>query len=495
MAKKRIRNSGPFMDNDAKAKSGKKSIKDKDADKNRFVTKGSDLDKKQLKAFEAEINHMNMNMVDFYGKGKNWLQNNKNRTQGASFSAFNDVYQRRMLLMCMMPLQRGVSMSSISQSVGLVVGMALINKDFRENLHKAYANFKMQKLGGPAEYVAHIEKDSKLVAKIDKHLAASNGGRIPFTEQSASAMNIALAKQAYEAYRDPNQNKEDVTRNYQNAKEMLYELAKADGISKEDLDRGTNIMFTRLAEENPDMKLMYSETAYNKVVKGSPERDTYKTLDKDGNEVINERNVWNGKYIDLETQEEFDGTFDVREPMNIEDFNDKLKNDISSNLKWVEPKDFDKTANALLISSLKAKGENIRETGEYDEKLSEHLGDYISMGHIDNLKEFGDFNNMRESVAYYKSTGDKSKMGMAEAYYVAIEESLNEYAKQSSEHAKALEAWQEKIKNKEFDFQNDFKVNPEKETETEAEQENTHSNRRAAYQNFEYDDNEAGFEL
>lgn len=476
MAKKRVRMNGPFAQKEQGKRAKKKLRTENQKEKDRFVTQGSEEDKKQLDAFKLDIDRMNVDMINFYGQGKAWLQNNKDNKE-QPFQAFNDIYQRRLLLMCAMPLQRGINKESIAQSVGMAVGMALVNKQFRQNLHQSYANWQMNRAGGPNEYMLQAEKNPKMVNSINKHLLKANNGRIPFTEQSAAAMNIALAKQAYEGFRNPEMDDFDVGYNYQNAKDVLYDLAKADGISNEDLDRATRTMYGRLSQDDPVLKYMYKETAYRKVVIGDMEEDTYKQYDEYGNPTVKERYVWNGSFGDIENQQEFEGMFDVREKMTMGDFNNIVKDDMSEHLQWVEPEDFKKSGNAFFAGMIKSYGMELSQNFEYNEMMADHLVDYFSMGEYDGLKDVGEFDNISESLDYYNKTGDKSKMGMVESYYTTFEEVVSDYASKSPEHAKAVSEWYEDVKG----YQKDFQKSNEKSSDYQ---------RRPAEDNIDYDTND-----
>lgn len=480
MGNRRIRREhGPFSEETIGKRQRKKLIKESQADKDRFVTPGSVADMKQLLAFQKEIDRMNVDMVEFHGRGKAWLKEHAEKGgKGTSFQAFNDMFQRRMLMMCILPLQRGINAESLVQSVGMAVGMAIVNPDFRKNLHQAYANWQINRHGGINEYILDMENDPKAIASIDKHLAKANGGRIPFTEQSAAAMNIALAKQAYEGFRNPEMDDFDVGYAYQNAQEMLYKLAKADGISEDALDRATRVMYGRLSQVDPSLSQLYSETAYRKVVMGDMEDDEYKTFDEDGNSVIRKRYVWNGAYGDVESQQDFEGMFHVREKMDVHEFGKTIQEDMAEHLRWVKPKDFAKSGNAFFVGMMQAHGYEIPKDFPYQEKMANHMSDYFAMGAYDGIAPIGDFDSIPESLSYYQKTGDESRMGMVDRYCATMQEVIDAYAAQGSEYAEAVTSWQKDV----HDFGNDFT----QEKEAKANPSSTSSKRRPARDTIDY---------
>ena len=441
MAKKSIRNNGPFAKGKTLNNKDKKKLREfNEQEKGNFTTPGSEKDQAELKAFQAEIDKMNMDMLDFHNRGQAWMKKNQNEKKDA-FQAFNDVYQRRMLMMCILPLQRGVDAQSLAQAAGMVVGLMIVNKEFRQNVHQAIADYKINKAGGPNKYMQEAEKNPKLVNSINKHLLKAHDGRIPFTEQSAAAMNISLAKQAYEMYREPDSDKDMIKRNYEKARNTLYELSKADGISEEELDVATKTMYGRLSNVDPSLREIYKETAYREIVLGDMKKDTYIQYDENGVPTEHERNVWQGSYKDLKSNEEFSGMFNVRESMDMNSFEENLKNDVSEYLNYVDPKDFSEFGNSVMKNLFEKYGKDFPNDLEYDERVINHLSAYFEMGEVDGLKPSGDFNNIKESLNYYSQTKDKSKMGMAERYYVSTMEAMTDYARKSPEHMQAVSDW------------------------------------------------------
>lgn len=441
MTKKKIRMDGPFAEEKVKSKDKKRLREENQKEKGRFTEFGSEQDKKELEVFQKEIDRMNIDMINFHARGQGWLKENEGKQKGKSFEAFNDVYQRRMLLMCILPLQRGINAQSLIQSVGMTVGMAIANKDFRQNLHQMYANYQIDKAGGPNMYMLEAEKNPKLVNSINKHLLKANDGRIPYTEQSAAAMNIAFAKRAYEDFRNPEMDDFDVGYNYQRARDTLYELAKHDGISREDLDKATRMMYGRLSAIDPSLKYIYQETAYREVVIGDMEEDKYIQYDEYGNAVEHERDVWNGQFGDVESQQEFEGMFNIREKLNMTDFNNTVRKDIAEHLRWIEPENLEQSANAFSKVLFDISDKKFPNDLIYHEKMANHLTEYFGMGAYDGLPIVGEFNTMNDSIRYYNQTNDNSKMGMLEMYYVSMSEALKDYASQSPEHMRAVQDW------------------------------------------------------
>lgn len=455
MAKKKIRINGPFGEEKVKYRDKKRLREENQKEKGRFTEFGSEKDKKELEAFQKEIDRMNIDMINFPARGQGWLKENEGKQKGKSFEAFNDVYQRRMFLMCILPLQRGINAQSLIQSVGMTVGMAIANKEFRQNLHQMYANYQINRAGGSNMYMLEAEKNPKLVNSINKHLLKANNGRIPFTEQSAAAMNIAFAKQAYEGFRNPEMDDFDVGYNYQRARDTLYKLAERDGISREDLDKATHIMYGRLSAIDPSLKYIYQETAYREVVIGDMEEDKYIQYDEYGNAVEHERDVWNGQFRDVESQQEFEGMFHVREKLNMTDFNDIIRKDMAEHLRWVEPENLEQSANAFSKALFDIAGKKFPNDLVYHEKMADHLTEYFDMGNYDGLPIAGKFNDMNESVRYYNQTKDTSKVGMLEMYYVSMSEALKDYAYQSPEHIKAVQEWGKNFRDHVNQFEHD----------------------------------------
>lgn len=421
-----------------------------------YVEDGTDASEQQLKTFKAEMQHMNINMIDFYANGKDWLEQNQEREKGNKFQAFNNVYQRRLLIMCLMPLQRGVSSSNVMQSVGMVIGITLANKEFREDLHKLYAQYKLQRAGGINEYVNALKTDPKMVKSIDEHLAKSNGGRVPFTEQSAAAMNLILAKQAYTQFREGKKKPELIRSEYANARDVLYKLADKDGITGEKLDRATKIMYRQLSQDDMSWHSLFSEIAYNKVKQSEFKTDEYVFKTADGRSKIKTRQVWDGNFDNISTNDKFTGMFTVREPLTKQNFHDLLKTNVQEYFDNVKPENFAKAANSIILGSMQILGYNniskmaIEKEGCLD--FMNSIANQIGYGMADGVNLQGAFKNIRDAMAYYHKTHDQTKLGLIDNCYTVLEEVTNNYATKGPEYTKAVDAWQEKIKTHDFEF-------------------------------------------
>ena len=456
----------------------KKQIrKENEKVENEYLTYDSPEERAEVDEFMSNIQSVDVDMTAFQEKGQYWLMGNEDKVEGERLNEFNRIYQRRMMMMCVMPLARGVNAQNVVQSAGMAVGMAIADKKFRESLNRTYADYQRSKLGGGDKYKMFEKDNPKMVQRIEHHLAKSNGGRIPYTEQSAAAANIAMAKQAYEMMREPGVDSDDVDKRYQDSRQMLYDLAQADGIDSKQLNEATRIMYGRIQNYHPELAYIFKESAYNEVVMGDIENETYIVKTDDGRAVTKERNVWKGNYVDLDKQQEFEGMFTIRREMELKNFKESIDKDLDGHLEHVSPENFGQVANSFIVAMSGHAGysrgfgspesKEAREglsdmskaTGEWDDRMAEHYADYFEMGKIDGLPESNDFDasvhvdHARKVADEYWRRGDDSHYGMEQMATITFMEAVNKYKERSPEHFKAAQEWSKTFATQGFAYQ------------------------------------------
>lgn len=300
---------------------------------------------------DEQIMKYNHDLSDYIAQSEDWL--NQPETLGAKRDMMSEMYNRQMIMMCVIPLARGLSIDSVTQSVGVYAGICLINKDFKNSVKR-----NMNAMFGPQidAFAEEINKrygaDSilgkgadKLKKWRDNMIMQEHGGRMPYTPQSAAVQDLALHKMAFIAMREPGADIEKIKKQHTEARERLFELAERDGVSKEDICQqvrtiiGKQCMFEERQNGFTDYYQtnggrfnytagMYEETAGG----GSVYREDYHEEsvlmhDEDGKPYMKDKDVWNGEYFVRKNggEVEYEGDFTPRAPRTPQETVDRVE--------------------------------------------------------------------------------------------------------------------------------------------------------------------------
>src|SRR5699024_8761647 len=83
---------------------------------------------------DEQIMKYNHDLSDYIAQSEDWF--NQPETLGAKRDMMSEMYNRQMIMMCVIPLARGLSIDSVTQSVGVYAGICLINKDFKNSVKR-----------------------------------------------------------------------------------------------------------------------------------------------------------------------------------------------------------------------------------------------------------------------------------------------------------------------------------------------------------------------
>lgn len=285
----------------------KKILKDKSV----YLVEGSDEERRYLNQLKDDITNTDVSFMDYNASVSDISSNDYDSQMGR----MNQMYYRMMLGQCVRPLMYGVNPTSILQTVGMYAGMALVNKGFRQNCNTMI----QQQLYPVAE---------KLPIKYQKKMMLNH--ELPIGLDSAAMMHLSWTKQAYDKMREPGANVSEIMNEYAQATNALQERCQRSGISSGDLNKMVRIKVGQLAQKNPEILTLFSETAYQQVTMDDFHKETQQIQGKDGVESY-VATVWSGEFTDNtgelscnkkgepQAGAPYDGTFTPRPPCTMND--------------------------------------------------------------------------------------------------------------------------------------------------------------------------------
>lgn len=278
----------------------------KELDRN-FYKKGGIEQKKMLEDLSKEIARYDSKAIDYLSESVDWINN---QGQGETqVDMMNKMYSRYLIIECAKPIMQGRDADAVLQAMGIMVAGYLTNPEFKKTVNET-----AQKAVYP--YVKHKAEvagpDSKWRDWCDKIEATKNGGHLPLCGKSAAAMKIAIDRKFYNAMREDGADMEKLTEQYNKTRDQLYVVAKNDGVSREDLDNNVRTLFGQMQGVDPTISRMYSETAFEDVVKSG----THEVKRKDEHGKEQTQHVWDGQFEYRKGGKDYDKGFTVRRPTN-----------------------------------------------------------------------------------------------------------------------------------------------------------------------------------
>lgn len=394
-------------------------------DKEKYTVKGSEKDAIELDRFQKQIDEYYMNMSSFETNSIKWLDKNGDRE---NMQKFNAEFQKRMLVLCATPLARGVNSRNIAVSCGMFIGMALGSGGFSSLIKQKIADNKVKSKGGEMNFQDNAGNFEK--AAVEWLRKSCNGGRVPFTEESAACMNIALAREAHDKMCECNGDVKEVMKEYEKRQRILKTLCKVDGIDEEKLSKATFMMCGRLADKDPSVKALFKETSLNDNLIKTNEKITY---DKNFDEQVvttydGELLGRNGKPITK---------LNLKEPLNATKTSMLFSAILSEKLSKMSPEDFNK--NSKYFSELM---ENIDSCNfdNIDDKKVKIIAKVAAEDGVPNkiVKDL-DAEKVIKEGKMFPPYNLNHKFGISESMMLGFERALDTYSKQSPEYAKTIE--------------------------------------------------------
>lgn len=295
-----------------------------------------DAVQKTLDELNNSIENLQFDMVNFTNEGNAWLDAQGDEQQ-RSMSRMNRVYQRRLLMMCVSPLQDGITPSSLLTAASMFIGLSLGNPDMLKTMKTSVgtvlntAASEIESRGGKLG----DSGISKFLKKHgDKYLRSANNGRLPFTAETAALAHMALTREAYVEMRDGKHVPEDVKLKYEAAENTLHTLMAQDEVSMEDMRAYEKNFIGRMAMKDISVAQRYNEISYDGVApaKAKKVRETVYVKDEDGNLKPEGyyHEVWNGEFVDVKGKN-YTGTMSLREPMSEDELANRIGVDMVHN--------------------------------------------------------------------------------------------------------------------------------------------------------------------
>lgn len=295
-----------------------------------------DAVQKTLDELNNSIENLQFDMVNFTNEGNAWLDAQGDEQQ-RSMSRMNRVYQRRLLMMCVSPLQDGITPSSLLTAASMFIGLSLGNPDMLKTMKTSVgtvlntAASEIESRGGKLG----DSGISKFLRKHgDKYLRSANNGRLPFTAETAALAHMALTREAYVEMRDGKHVSEDVKLKYEAAENTLHTLMAQDEVSMEDMRAYEKNFIGRMAMKDIGVAQRYNEISYDGVApaKAKKVRETVYVKDEDGNLKPEGyyHEVWNGEFVDAKGKE-YTGNMSLREPMSEDELANRIGVDMVHN--------------------------------------------------------------------------------------------------------------------------------------------------------------------
>jgi len=295
-----------------------------------------DAVQKTLDELNNSIENLQFDMVNFTNEGNAWLDAQGDEQQ-RSMSRMNRVYQRRLLMMCVSPLQDGITPGSLLTAASMFIGLSLGNPDMLKTMKTSVgtvlntAASEIESRGGKLG----DSGISKFLRKHgDKYLRSANNGRLPFTAETAALAHMALTREAYVEMRDGKHVPEDVKLKYEAAENTLHTLMAQDEVSMEDMRAYEKNFIGRMAMKDIGVAQRYNEISYDGVApaKAKKVRETVYVKDEDGNLKPEGyyHEVWNGEFVDAKGKN-YTGNMSLREPMSEDELANRIGVDMVHN--------------------------------------------------------------------------------------------------------------------------------------------------------------------
>lgn len=253
-------------------------------DKDRMREKS---EKEQVQNILKDVEKSYVSIVDTMKRDEAWLDKNAD----VDFTVRNNarMMNQKLALCCMIPLMRGVNTETVCQSLGMVVGMSVFNKGFRQDIKDIVANGLLSTTN--LDYDTLRDNDSKLIPVIDGLFKKGRDGRVPYTDRTLAANNVALTMRYYDTMQDMSLSEEErsnITDNFLKQRKELYDLGEIDGISARDINKATEKTINILAKSDVKYRKYFEVTSDKNYTEPKYYTDENYVTDRLGVEVFSD---------------------------------------------------------------------------------------------------------------------------------------------------------------------------------------------------------------
>lgn len=167
-------------------------------------------------------------------------------------------YSKDALRLAVSPLRMGARPSSIAYAMSSFTIMSLANPDIKKDLPTVVYDMM-------APYANTLNRmfPGKFTKFVDKCRAAQNGGRMPYSPETAAMDVIAMDLKNYRDIRDaakngtPKEELDAMDAAYKEDQQRIIELAMNDGVELDDFKKAHNRIFVNMVMRYPDAAKCY----------------------------------------------------------------------------------------------------------------------------------------------------------------------------------------------------------------------------------------------
>jgi hypothetical protein len=294
--------------------------------------RGSESYAAELERYRKGIEAERQSMIDFTAHAQDILERGRLHHMTPELRMRQEIFQKRMALMALTPLQEGVSADSILESAGMFIGLYLASPDMRKGIQKAKAGLLSHAIDRSIEngFDPNGGKVQRYCYMRDRYLAKANDGRVPFTAETAALYDIGLQQQAYDQMKKAGSKEgmDEVMAQFEQARESLKNLAIHDGVNFDDMVHAEHMIVGKRMEADANSADLFYETSFGGFTKDDDEEVTHLSYDAEGKPYMRKDTVWSGGFGKGEgdDREPCDNLFKPRTPITYENMVERFEN-------------------------------------------------------------------------------------------------------------------------------------------------------------------------
>lgn len=294
--------------------------------------RGSESYAAELERYRKGIEAERQAMIDFTAYAQDILERGRLHHMTPELRMRQEIFQKRMALMALTPLQEGVSADSILESAGMFIGLYLASPDMRKGIQKAKAGLFSRAINRSIEN--GVDPNGNKVQRYrrmrDHYLAKANDGRVPFTAETAALYDIGLQQQAFDQMKKAGSKEgvDEVKTQFEQARKSLMDLAVNDGVNFDDIVHAEHIIVGKRMEVDSHSADLFYETTFGGFTKDDGKEVTHLSYGADGKPYMRKDTVWSGGFGKGEGDDRkaFDGLFTPRMPITYESMVERFEN-------------------------------------------------------------------------------------------------------------------------------------------------------------------------
>lgn len=343
---------------------------EREATRGKMNTRDDLTDREEVSLLRSNIQAAGREYMQSLRKSDVLVPGFEDEQRDETVSALNNVYAQMMVQSCVRPLQRGVNAQSVVRAATMMAAMYMVSPTFRDSVDEHLTPVKeaigkrldsaTEKLGTVAQ--ARADRANETIGRKNVKIAEKNiareaegktakdfkkekspqeylvgkwrkryediqfrkrGNREMFTERSAGMTEVALMENAYLKMREPGADSETIKASYEGMVERLYRHAEADGLSRKDVAKASQVVLGERIQEDPRVRTMVDGMSHGWVKMSDPHTERIAGTD----ETVT---VWRGefednfghsydqtRYADPLSKEGVQGAFHMRPPQSL----------------------------------------------------------------------------------------------------------------------------------------------------------------------------------